>query len=125
MSLHPPRTSLQGQVLGTSLQEVKRNLIRGEEEKAVCHCWRDVLICSEIRNETAVLCKLLKSRGLKNHIRNGNTAKTCIRVQMLHHWPRLVSLMTLCKTALILVAVKQKVMEVLIKDKCFGKPQTE
>ena len=31
MPLHPLWTSLQGQVLGTSLQELKRNLIRAED----------------------------------------------------------------------------------------------
>ena len=73
-----------------------------------CHCQRGVLICSKIRNGTAVLCKLLKSTRLKNHIRNGNTAKTCISVQMLHHWSRLKSLMSLLKTALILLTAKQR-----------------
>ena len=32
MSLHPPLPSLQGRVLKTSLQELKRNLIRAEED---------------------------------------------------------------------------------------------
>ena len=91
-----------------------------------CHCWRDVLICSKIRNGTAVLCKLLKSRRLKNHIRNGNTAKSCIKFQMLHHRPILKSLMSLLKTALILLTAKQRyMMAVLIKDKSFRNPQTE
>ena len=79
MSPHPAAELSTWTGLWTSLQELKRNLIRaGKTVSLLEGC---ALICSTIRNGTAVRFKLLKSSRLKNHIRKGNSAKTCIGVQ--------------------------------------------